>query len=87
MTGEQRLQLDAIRGALAAMDQLGRDEAQTDEMAEIIGGSMTPDGLGALLRAGGAGGTVKVTVPHKEGRVNGYRRADLEDALKFFHGA
>ncbi|MFD4912829.1 FtsK/SpoIIIE domain-containing protein [Streptomyces virginiae] len=87
LTGEQRLQLDAIRGALAAMDQLGRDEAQTDELAEIIGGAMTSDGLGALLRAGGAGGTVKITVPHKEGRVNGYRRADLEDALKFLSGA
>ncbi|MER6778466.1 MULTISPECIES: hypothetical protein [unclassified Streptomyces] len=87
LTGDQRLQLDAIRGALAAMDQLGRDEAQLDEMAAIIGGSMTSDGLGALLRAGGAGGTVKVTVPHKEGRVNGYRRADLEDALRFFNGA
>lgn len=87
LTGEQRLQLDAIRGALAAMDQLGRSEAQLDEMAEIIGGSMTPDGLGALLRAGGAGGTVKVTVPHREGRVNGYRRADLEEALSFLQGA
>jgi len=87
LTGEQRLQLDAIRGALSAMDQLGRSEAQLDEMAEIIGDAMTPDGLGALLRAGGAGGTVKVTVPHKEGRVNGYRRADLEDALRFLDGA
>jgi hypothetical protein len=87
LTGEQRLQMDALHGALAAMDQLGRSEAQTDEMAEIIGDSMTPDGLGALLRAGGAGGTVKVTVPHKEGRVNGYRRADIEDALRFFQGA
>jgi S-DNA-T family DNA segregation ATPase FtsK/SpoIIIE len=87
LTGEQRLQLDAIGGALTAMDQLGRDEAQTDEMAEIIGGNMTGDGLGALLRAGGAGGTVKVTVPHKEGRVNGYRRADLDEALSFLLGA
>jgi S-DNA-T family DNA segregation ATPase FtsK/SpoIIIE len=87
LTGEQRLQLDAIRGALAAMDQLGRSDAQLDEMAEIIGGGMTPDGLGALLRAGGAGGTVKVTVPHKEGRVNGYRRADLYEALEFAQGA
>ncbi|MGW9371170.1 hypothetical protein ACWGVR_14305 [Streptomyces xanthophaeus] len=87
LTGEQRLQLDAMRGALAAMGQLGRSEAQLDEMAEIIGGGMTPDGLGALLRSGGAGGTVKVTVPHKEGRVNGYRRTDLEDALRFLDGA
>lgn len=87
LTGEQRLQLDAIRGALAAMDHLGRSEAQLDEMAEIIGGTMTSDGLGALLRAGGAGGTVKVAVPHKEGRVNGYRQTDLEDALRFLDGA
>lgn len=86
LTGEQRLQLDAIRGALTAMSQLGRDEAQLDEMADIIGG-MTPDGLGTLLRAAGAGGTVKVTVPHKEGRVNGYRRADIESALEFLQGA
>ncbi|MBT2477627.1 hypothetical protein [Streptomyces sp. ISL-94] len=87
LTIEQRVQRDALRGALMAMDQLGRSEAQLDEMAPLIGETLTPEGLGALLRAGGAGGTVKVTVPHKEGRVNGYRRADLEDALKFLDGA
>jgi hypothetical protein len=87
LTGEQRLQADALRGALAAMDRLGRDEAQLDEMAEIIGDGMTRDGLSALLLAAGAGGTVKVTLPHKAGRVNGYRRADLEDALSLFNGA
>ncbi|MER7734111.1 hypothetical protein ABTX80_24790 [Streptomyces erythrochromogenes] len=86
LTGEQRLQLDALRGALAAMDQLGRDTAQLDEMAEIIGDSMTAEGLGALLRAGGAGGSVKVTIEGR-GRVNGYRRADIADALKFLNGA
>ncbi|MFB8393674.1 FtsK/SpoIIIE domain-containing protein [Streptomyces yangpuensis] len=86
LTGEQRLQVDALRGALAAMDQLGRDAAQLDEMAELIGGSMTGDSLGALLRAGGAGGSVKVTIEGR-GRVNGYRRADIADALKFLNGA
>lgn len=85
LTGEQRLQLDALRGALAAMDHLGRDEAQLGEMAEIIGGSMTADGLGALLRAGGAGVSGKVDIEGR-GRVNGYRRADIADALKYLNG-
>lgn len=87
LTREQRLQADALRGALAAMDQLGRDEAQLDEMAEIIGDGMTREALSALLLAAGAGGTVKVTVPHRAGRVNGYRRTELEDALSFLNGA
>lgn len=87
LTPEQRMQADALRGCLAAMDHFGRDEAQIDEMADFIGGSMLPSNLGHLLRTAGAGGTVKVTVPHKEGRVNGYRRADIEDAAQFIRGA
>lgn len=87
VTPEQRQQADAMRGALAAMNDLGRDVAQTDEMAELIGGGMTADLLGKLLRDGGAGGTVKITVPGKQGRVNGYQRADIKDALDFLTGA
>lgn len=87
LSAEQRQQLDAVRGALAAMDHLDRDEAQLDEMARFIGGSMSPDRLSELLRAAGAGGTVKVTVPHKAGRVNGYRRTDIADARSFLEGA
>jgi hypothetical protein len=87
LTPEQRQQIEAVRGAIAAMRHLDRDEAQLDEMARFIGGSMTPDRLGELLRAAGAGITVKVTVPHKTGRVNGYRREDIEDALKYLSGA
>jgi len=87
LTAEQRQQIEACRGVLAAMTQFGRDAAQLDEMASVIGGSMTPERLGELLRAAGAGGTVKITVPHKTGRVNGYQRADVEDALKFLSGA
>jgi hypothetical protein len=87
LTPEQRMQTEALRGALAAMDHLDRDEAQLDEMAKVIGGSMTGERLGELLRAGGAGGTVKVTIPGRSGRVNGYQRADIEDALKFHSGA
>jgi S-DNA-T family DNA segregation ATPase FtsK/SpoIIIE len=87
LTAEQRQQLEACRGALAAMDQLGRGAAQLDEMAEVIGGGMAADRLGELLRAGGAGGTVKITVPHKQGRVNGYRREDIADALRLLNGS
>lgn len=86
LSSEQRQQLDAVRGALAAMGQLGRDAAQTDEMAEIIGGGMAAERLGELLRAAGAGGTVKVTIEGR-GRVNGYRRADIVSALKYLEGA
>lgn len=86
MSDEQRRQHEAVRGALMAMDQLGRGAAQLDEMAELIGGSMTADRLGELLRAAGAGGTVKVTIEGR-GRVNGYRRADIADALKYLEGA
>jgi S-DNA-T family DNA segregation ATPase FtsK/SpoIIIE len=86
MGPEQRQQLEAVRGALAAMDHLDRDEAQLDEMARFIGGSMSPDRLGELLRGAGAGGTVKISVPHKDGRVNGYRRADIADARRFLEG-
>jgi DNA segregation ATPase FtsK/SpoIIIE, S-DNA-T family len=92
LTAEQRQQVDALRGALAAMDRLGRDAAQKDEMAALIGDSvtgkpLTGDRLGDLLRAAGAGGTTKVTIPGLPNRVNGYNRADLEDALRFFEGS
>ncbi|GAA2803159.1 hypothetical protein [Streptomyces showdoensis] len=87
MTEAQRDQVGALQGALMAMDHFGRDEAQLDEMAGFIAHGVTPDELGELLRKAGAGGTVKITVPHKAGRVNGYRRADLEDALSFLKGA
>ncbi|MGQ4343559.1 hypothetical protein [Streptomyces sp. SAS_275] len=85
-TPEQRMQMDALRGCLVAMNDLGRDVAQVDEMAEIIGGGMTEERLGELLRAGGAGTTVKVTIPGLPNRVNGYRRASVADALTFLEG-
>lgn len=85
-TPEQRAQMEALRGCLIAMNDLGRDVAQLDEMAELIGGGMDEERLGELLRAGGAGGTVKITVPHKSGRVNGYRRAPIADAFAFLEG-
>jgi hypothetical protein len=85
LTGEQRLQLDALRGALAAMDQLGRDAATTTEMADIIGDGMTADKLGALLRAGGAGGTEKVKIGDDWPR--GYKRADIATAMSFLSGS
>ncbi|MGW6222228.1 hypothetical protein ACWF8U_20360, partial [Streptomyces olivaceus] len=59
VTPEQRMQMEALRGCLIAMKDLGRDVAQLDEMAELIGGGMDEERLGELLRAGGAGGTVK----------------------------
>ncbi|MEU4051279.1 hypothetical protein AB0F09_19030 [Streptomyces olivaceus] len=86
VTPEQRMQMEALRGCLVVMNDLGRDVAQLDEMAELIGGGMDEERLGELLRASGAGGTVKITVPHKEGRVNGYRRAPIADALAFLEG-
>ncbi|MGV9588245.1 hypothetical protein [Streptomyces tendae] len=86
MTPEQRMQMDACRGCLIAMNDLGRDVAQLDEMAELIGESMTADRLGELLRAAGAGSTVKVVIEGR-GRVNGYRRAPIADALQFLEGA
>jgi len=87
VTPEQRQQAEAMRGALAAMDELGRDVAQTQEMADLIGGSLTGPELGDLLRDGGAGVTVKIEIPGRTGRVNGYRRADIQDALDFLSGA
>ncbi|KAB1979469.1 hypothetical protein [Streptomyces triticiradicis] len=84
-TPEQRMQLEACRGALIAMNDLGRDVAQLDEMAQIIGGSMTSTRLGELLRAAGAGGVVKVVIEGR-GRVNGYQRADIADALNLLEG-
>jgi hypothetical protein len=52
---EQRMQMDALRGCLIAMNDLGRDVAQLKEMAELIGGGMSEERLGELLRDGGAG--------------------------------
>ena len=86
-TPEQRMQMDACRGALKAMDELERDVAQLDEMAEIIGGGMTEERLSELLRAAGAGGTVKITIPGRPNRVNGYKRTDIKDALGFLEGS
>ena len=84
-TPEQRMQMDALRGCLKAMDDLGRDVAQIKEMTELIGGGMTETRLGKLLRDGGAGGTVKVDI-EGAGRVNGYQRDDIADALKLLEG-
>ncbi|MFJ9012316.1 hypothetical protein [Streptomyces canus] len=84
-TPEQRMQMDALRGCLAAMNDLGRDVAQLDEMAQIIGGSMTKERLGELLRAGGAGGVTKIVIEGR-GRTTGYERADIADALKLLEG-
>lgn len=84
-TAEQRMQIDALRGCLVAMTTtLDRDVAQVDEMAEIIGGGMTETRLGELLRAGGAGGTVKIWIDGR--RVNGYQKADIADALSLLEG-
>ncbi|MDH6448211.1 S-DNA-T family DNA segregation ATPase FtsK/SpoIIIE [Streptomyces sp. SAI-119] len=84
-TPEQRMQMDALRGCLAAMDVLGRDVAQLDEMAQIIGGGMAKERLGDLLRAGGAGGVTKIVIEGR-GRTTGYERADIADALKLLEG-
>lgn len=84
-TPEQRMQMDALRGCLKAMEELGRDMAQLGEMVEIIGGGMTETRLGKFLRDGGAGGTVKVDIEGR-GRVNGYQKADIADALNLLEG-
>jgi hypothetical protein len=85
-TPEQRMQMDALRGCLVAMTAtLGRDVARVREMAEIIGGGMTETRLGKLLRDAGAGGTVKVDI-EGVGRVNGYQKADIADALSLLEG-
>lgn len=84
-TPEQRMQMDALRGCLKAMQALGRDVAQLAEMVEIIGGGMTETRLGKLLRDGGAGGTVKVDIEGR-GRVNGYQKTDIADALSLLEG-
>ncbi|MGW4784210.1 hypothetical protein [Streptomyces sp. NPDC004230] len=84
-TPEQRMQMDALRGCLKAMQALGRDVAQVAEMVEIIGGGMTETRLGKLLRDGGAGGTVKVDIEGR-GRVNGYQKNDIADALSLLEG-
>jgi hypothetical protein len=67
------------------MQELGRDVAQLQEMAEIIGGGMTETRLSKLLRDAGAGGTVKVDIEGR-GRVNGYQKADIADALSLLEG-
>lgn len=82
---EQRMQMEALRGCLVVMRDLGRDVAQVREMAELIGGTMTETRLGKLLRDGGAGGTVKVDIDGV-GRVNGYQKADIADALSLLEG-
>jgi hypothetical protein len=84
-TPEQRMQMDALRSCLKAMDVLDRDVAQLDEMAQIIGGGMTKERLGDLLRAGGAGGVTKIVIEGR-GRTTGYERADIADALKLLEG-
>lgn len=84
-TPEQRMQMDALRGCLVAMNDLGRDVAQLDEMAQIIGGGMTKERLGDLLRAGGAGGVTKIVIDGR-GRTTGYERADIAEALKLLEG-
>ncbi|WP_406122992.1 hypothetical protein OHQ89_12500 [Streptomyces canus] len=84
-TPEQRMQMDALRGCLKVMDHLQRNVAQVKEMAEIIGGGMTETRLSKLLRDGGAGGTVKVDI-EGAGRVNGYQKADIADALSLLEG-
>ncbi|WP_409469081.1 hypothetical protein [Streptomyces sp. HC307] len=84
-TPEQRMQMDALRGCLKAMDDLQRDVAQLREMAELIGGGMTEIRLSQLLRDAGAGGTVKVDIPGL-GRRNGYQKADIADALSLLEG-
>jgi len=84
-TPQQRMQMDALRGCMKVMADLGRDVAQVKEMAEVIGGGMTETRLGKLLRDAGAGGTVKVDI-EGVGRVNGYQKADIADALKLLEG-
>lgn len=84
-TPQQRMQMDALRGCLAVMNDMRRDVAQVREMAELIGGGMSETRLGQLLRDGGAGGTVKVDIEGR-GRVNGYQRADIADALALLEG-
>lgn len=84
LTPEQRHQIACCRESLVAMDKLGRDVAQLEEMAQIIG-AISGEELGEQLRAAGAGGTVKVTIEGR--RVNGYRREDVEAALKYLSGA
>ncbi|MEV8398846.1 hypothetical protein [Streptomyces niveus] len=85
LSPEQRMQLDALRGCLVAMDDLGRDAAQLGEMAALIGGGMTSSRLGEVLRAAGAGGVSKVVI-EGAGRVNGYQRADIKDAMDLLEG-
>ncbi|MFJ7963158.1 hypothetical protein [Streptomyces sp. NPDC096324] len=83
-TAEQKHQLACCGEALAAMEQLGRDVAQLEEMAQIIGG-ITGDELGKALRAAGAGGVVKIVIEGR-GRVNGYQKADIAEALALLEG-
>lgn len=84
-TPEQRMQIAHCRQALAAMDQLDRDVAQLDEMAQIVG-AIQGEELGKVLRAAGAGGTVKIVIPGRSGQVRGYQRKDIEEALALLQG-
>ncbi|MGW6741663.1 hypothetical protein ACWGDX_13205 [Streptomyces sp. NPDC055025] len=85
LTPEQKFQIKCCEQALKAMDHLGRDVAQTDEMADFIG-AIKGDELGKALRAAGAGSTVKITLPGREGQVRGYQRSDIKDALSMLLG-
>lgn len=85
LTPEQKFQINCCEQALKAMDHLGRDVAQTDEMADFIG-AIKGDELGKALRAAGAGSTVKITLPGREGQVRGYQRSDIKDALSLLLG-
>ncbi|MFI1867380.1 hypothetical protein [Streptomyces jumonjinensis] len=86
MSPEQTAARDALIDAIDAIDMFGRDAAQLDEMADRIGDGMTGDRLGELLRAAGAGPTVKVTIAGR-GRVNGYTRRALASLLEHIDGA
>lgn len=85
LTPEQKFQIKCCEQALKAMDHLGRDVAQLDEMADFID-AVKGDELGKALRAAGAGSTVKITLPGREGQVRGYQRSDIKDALSLLLG-
>jgi hypothetical protein len=85
LTVQERAERDTLAAVLRVMDELDRD-AQLEEMASRIGGGMTAERLGELLRSAGAGGTVKITIPGRTGRVNGYQRADVREALALLQG-
>ena len=76
----QKAELDRllINGCLRIMNDLGRDAAQLDELADTAG--MTQGVLADELRAAGVVRPDKVDIDGK--RVRGYDRACLEAALK-----